>query len=102
MTIAPIACSRIPKWRLRPPYEPVSTLPPSAISVKVDGARSADPPTNSGTFAATHWITVSDDLRVAVIDPEAWNFGTSRSQPSGSLPAISRSNSGASSGWAWP
>ena len=30
----------------------------------------------------------SDALRVAVIEPEAWNFGTSASQPSGSSPAI--------------
>ena len=44
-----------------------STLPPSSISVSVDGARSAEPPTSSGTCAAAHWITLLDALRVAIV-----------------------------------
>ena len=66
-------------------------------SVSVDGARSADPPTSSGTCAAAHWSTVSEDLRVAVIVPDAWKRGTSASQPSGRSPATIRLNSAATS-----
>ena len=74
----------MPKCRLRPPYSPASTLPPPSISVSVDGARSAEPPTSSGTSAAAHWITSCDALRVAIMPASGPFFGTSAPKPSGS------------------
>ena len=41
--------------------------PPPLISVSVEGARSAEPPTSSGTCAAAHWITSWEALRVAIM-----------------------------------
>ena len=74
----------MPKCRLRPPYSPASTLPPPSIRVSVEGARSAEPPTSSGTSAAAHWMTSCEALRVAIM-PESGPFcGTSAPKPSGS------------------
>src|SRR5664280_110192 len=67
LTIAPIACSRTPKCRLRParlqppPSEPSLSWPGASgglkspwplSAVKVDGSRSAEPPTSAGSFGA--------------------------------------------------
>src|SRR5205823_5163403 len=72
-----MACSRMPKCRLRPlntsnsgssrswPFAR-STEPASLIKVSVDGARSADPPMTYGTCAASFWITCCETARVAV------------------------------------
>ena len=53
VAIAPIACSRTPKWRCRPPG--VSRRNDAALltSVLVDGARSASPPTRCGSRGET-------------------------------------------------
>ena len=50
-----MACSRMPKCRLRPPWLSASKSPaPSNVSrVLVDGARSAEPPISHGTFFAS-------------------------------------------------
>src|SRR5438309_1120184 len=47
---APIPCSRTPKWMLRAPQLPAATSPPCLKTTLVEVARSADPPTSSGSF----------------------------------------------------
>ena len=64
-----------------------STLPPPSISVSVEGARSAEPPTISGTSAAAHWMTSCEALRVAIMPASGPLAGTSAPKPSGSRPA---------------
>ena len=68
LRMAPIACSRMPKWRLRPAYSPAWKSPaPSKVSrVLVDGARSAAPPISQGTFWAIALRTRPDEIRVAI------------------------------------
>ena len=61
------------------------------MRVSVDGARSAEPPTSSGTLEATHWMTSCEALRVAIMPASGPFLGTSESQPSGSRPANMRS-----------
>ncbi len=63
------------------------------MRVSVDGARSAEPPTSSGTFEAAHWMISFEALRVAIMPASGPFFGTSESQPSGSRPANMRSSS---------
>ena len=64
---APMACSRMPKWMLRPP-----TCPPAgrrrrrtSMRVLVEGARSAEPPISHGIFLATALSTFADASRPA-------------------------------------
>ena len=113
--IAAIACSRTPKWTLRPaqPHSPPtapcrsagwndglwkSPAPLSAVSV--EGLRSAEPPTSSGTRAAIALMTLPPAERVAIGLSVAANFGSSASHPAGSSPFVTRSNSAARSGCA--
>ena len=98
-TIAPIACSRMPKWKLRPANAWCAIESAPSISVFVDGARSAEPPTSSGTVAASPLMHALELSRVAC-EPTPERSGSPCSQPSGSLPCSARSNSAASSGCA--
>ena len=101
-TAAPMACSRTPKWRFRPswPHAPPTTpcapsgsaaagsKSPCCLSqVKVDGLRSAEPPTSSGRRGASACITASDALRVASPLASAAKPGRPASQPGGQLAA---------------
>src|SRR5580765_3371146 len=67
LQMAVIACSRMPKWKLRPPYEPASKSPaPSKVSrVFVEGKRSAAPPISHGTVWHTAFSTLPEESRVA-------------------------------------
>ena len=84
--IEPIACSRTPKWRFRPPGLAAWRSPaPSNVSVVLfDGPRSAEPPSNHGTFCASALRTLPDASRPATPLASAGNIGRLRSQPSGS------------------
>src|SRR5258706_238790 len=57
-----MACSRMPKCMLRPPYESASKSPaPSKVMrVLVDGVRSAEPPISQGRVGATAFSTLAD------------------------------------------
>ena len=62
-----MACSRMPKWRLRPgPSGPKSPAPGNLSRVLVDGARSAEPPISQGTFLAMAFSTSPLVSRVAL------------------------------------
>ena len=114
--IAAIACSRTPKWRLRPRVAPFAADRPLAVgdlrspgsgsrpaplsAVSVEGLRSAEPPMSSGTRAAIALMTFPPAERVASGLSAVVKVGMSASQPFGSSPAITRSNSAARSGWA--
>src|SRR3984957_2381022 len=105
--IAPIACSRMPKCKVRPYQSAVNSF------VEIDGgpndltlsmvvlllpARSAEPPHNSGSFGPTADSTLPDAALVAnALDPGS-QCGMSASQPSGSSCAVNRSNSALRSG----
>ncbi len=90
----------MPQWKLRPPNAPGPTESTSLISVLVDSARSAEPPTSSGTAGAIALITLPLAARVAIGPSAAANVGTLASQPVGSSPMIWRHSSAASSGCA--
>src|SRR2546426_9658790 len=62
---APIPCSRTPKWILRAPQLPAATSPPFLKARFVEVARSADPPTSSGSLGAMACSTFPDAARVA-------------------------------------
>src|SRR6266576_3220292 len=62
---APIPCSRTPKWILRAPQLPAATSPPFLKARFVEVARSADPPTSSGSLGARAFSTFPDAARVA-------------------------------------
>ena len=68
------------------------------MSVLVELARSAEPPTSCGTRLAAHWIAMPDALRVAIPFGSASNRGTSSSKPAGISPRWMVSNSAALSG----
>src|SRR6266436_8172629 len=67
--IAPIPCSRTPKWTLRAPQFPADTSPPFLKTTFVELARSADPPTSSGSLGAMTFSTLPDAARVAWASP---------------------------------
>ena len=86
-TTAAIACSRMPKCRLRPPGVPGSKSPaPSNLSVVLfDGPRSAEPPRNHGMFCASTFSTWPDASRPATPFASAGNVGqVAGPSPSGS------------------
>ena len=62
----------------------------------MEGARSAEPPTSSGTLSAMALSTAPEAARVAICPPTS-NCGRARSQPSGSFPASVLWNSAAGS-----
>jgi hypothetical protein len=100
--IAADACSRIPKWKLRPERSSAWKSPaPSNVSrVLVDGARSAAPPSSHGTFRAIAFSTWAELSRLAIPLGSAGNSGISPSHPSGSSRRWIRRSSSARSGWA--
>ncbi len=61
-----MACSRTPKWRLRPSGRALEKAAAPAIAVLFDSARSAEPPTSSGRLAASAWIALPEAARVAI------------------------------------
>src|SRR3970040_19703 len=65
---AAIACSRTPKWKLRPAGFWALKLPTlSKVSrVLFDGAKSAEPPKSQGTFRATWLTTFPDEARLGI------------------------------------
>ncbi len=100
----PAACSRTPKCRLRPPRSATEKSPACAnvISVFVEGARSADPPTSHGTFGAIAFSTLPEASRPAMPLPSVGKVGRSASHPSGSSRFWISSSSAASFGCATP
>ena len=91
---AAIACSRTPKWMLRPAYDSGWKSPNPLRYVFVDGSRSAEPPTSSGKLPAIAFMTVPPASRVATLPFSAVNVG--QASVSGSLPSRARSNCAAS------
>src|ERR1700733_3292160 len=96
--IEPIECSRIPKWKLRPPRSSEVNEVYSFKLVSVEGARSADPPINAGKVDAIAFSTLPDAWRVAIFGSVALKTGNFSSQPFGSLSLLNNSYSAASSG----
>src|SRR5262245_39925624 len=100
---APMASSRTPKWKLRPPQfmglgpcsltvTPTGPKSPNGLSpfslggpsrVRVDGARSADPPISHGTALATSLSTLLEADRPATPFASVGNVGRDFSHPSG-------------------
>src|SRR3989304_4402751 len=84
---APIPCSRTPKWRFLPPGAASGrNSPASFMMVSVEGARSADPPASSGSFAAIAFSTLPEALRVAAAPASGANAGVPSSPPPGGAP----------------
>ena len=72
------------------------------MSVTVEVARSAAPPTRCGTAFAAHWIAFPEAARVAIgLSDGSKRGGGSASHSAGILPAWIASNSFALSGSAW-
>ena len=71
LRIAPIACSRTPKCRLRPAGESAwrSPAPGAVIAVFVEGVRSAEPPTSHGTSPAIVFNTRDDAAAFCCLRP---------------------------------
>ena len=63
--IAAMACSRTPKWKLRPAGVTACWSGTSLIRVLFEGARSAEPPISVGTCGATALMTLPEPTRVA-------------------------------------
>src|SRR5476651_2758115 len=63
----PIACSRIPKWKLRPLRFSEVNESYSFKLVSVDGDKSAAPPIRLGKLAAIAFNTLPDATRVAIL-----------------------------------
>lgn len=96
--MAPMPCSRTPKWTLRPPGVLDVNTPASFMNVLVEGFRSAEPPTIHGTFLAIALSTCPELSRVANPFGSALNTGMSLSQPAGMSRASIVSSSAASFG----
>ncbi|MDH6113333.1 hypothetical protein P3T34_005548 [Kitasatospora sp. MAP12-44] len=102
--VEPMACSRMPKWIVRPygsaDFSALSAGRKelsSSIVVRLDSARSAEPPHSSGMTAPSAFSASPLALRVAMSLP-AGKLGSCRFQPSGSSPFCIRSNSAARCG----
>src|ERR1700761_1012407 len=80
----PMACSRIPKWKLRPPRSSEVKEENSFRLVSVDGAKSAAPPIRLGKLPAIAFNTLPDAMRVANLPSAALNTGNLSFQPFGS------------------
>src|ERR1700744_349894 len=77
----PIACSRMPKWKLRPARFSDVKLSYSFKLVSVDGDRSAAPPIRFGNLAAIAFSALPDAIRVAVLGSDALYTGKLSFQP---------------------
>ena len=86
LTVAAIACSRMPKWRFLPLGVAHSRSPASSNFnvVLFEVPRSAEPPRNQGMFCASTFNTWPDASRPAMPLGSAGKFGRLRSQPAGS------------------
>src|ERR1700712_1046358 len=93
----PIACSRIPKWKLRPPRFSDVNESNAFKCVSVDGDKSAAPPINPGTLGAMAFNTLPDAWRVAILGSAALNVGKASNQPFGNSPLAANSYSAANS-----
>src|SRR6187402_2304948 len=67
----PMACSRIPKWKLRPLRFSEVNESYSFKLVSVDGDKSAAPPIKLGKLSAIAFSTLPDAMRVAILGSEA-------------------------------
>ena len=95
---APIACSLTPKCKLCPEKSPSLISPWPSRCVLVEGAKSAEPPSNEGSPREIAFITWPEAERVA-IGSEFSNMPVKpSSQPTGSLPCSESSSCWASSG----
>ena len=107
--IAPMPCSRMPKWRTRPCSGSAFHSSTERSSGRNDGAplmvvllepaRSADPPHSSGMSGAIALITWPDAARVATPLASAGKVGSASSSPSGSSRPFIRNSSAACSAW---
>ena len=90
LAIAAAACSRIPKWRLRPARSSgwKSPAPANVRRVLVDGARSADPPSSQARACAIALSTWPEESRLAMPFASAGNVGMSRVPAVRQLPAL--------------
>ena len=108
--IEPIACSRIPKCRVRPYGPPGHILVWNSAGVKLGSpsmvvlllsARSAEPPHSSGTITASAESTLPEAARVetafALPSFSVGKLGRFLAQPAGSSRRIIRSSSAAPS-----
>ena len=79
---AHMACSRMPKWKLRPPRSSgeKANEPSKVCSVIVEGARSPAPPSSHGTRLATALSTLPPETRVARPLGSGGKLGISASQ----------------------
>ena len=100
LRMAPMACSRMPKCRVRPYGWPGKRrdcrsagrkLGSPSMVVLLDSARSAEPPHSSGSFGASAVSTLPDAARVATPLASASQEGSASSQPGDSSPTTSRS-----------
>src|SRR3990167_3278499 len=64
-----MACSRTPKWRLRPAKLSLEMDGEALISLWFEPVRSAEPPTRAGISAAMALIALPDMPRVAPFAP---------------------------------
>ena len=71
------------------------------MSVRLDSARSAEPPTSIGSLGAITLMACWDALRVACFFGSANASSSPASQPEGRSPASAARSSAASSGSAW-
>ncbi len=100
LQIAPMACSRTPKWSVRPYGCPGNAAVACAAGtnesapfmvVLLLSARSADPPHSSGRVSASADSTCPEARRVAMPTSSGSNTGSASVQPSGSWRVRSRS-----------
>ena len=105
--IAPMACSRTPKWSVRPYGPPDHILvcrsagrneAAPLTAVLLLSARSAEPPHSSGRTGYRAARTSPEAFRVATPFGSASQAGRVSAQPSGSVRADSRSSSAPPSG----
>ncbi len=90
--------SRIPKCMLRPPQLPASRSDSPFMSVSVDSARSAEPPTSVFTTGPIALMIFCEEARVAIAPSLGVNCGSAFCQPAGSSPASAAVSSAARSG----
>ena len=93
--MAPMACSRTPKRRLRSAYEFFWKSPYIFMSVMLEGARSADPPRKPGMAGAErveHGLRVQARRQALVLGVKD---GSAVSQPGGQLAGEHRRELGA-------
>ncbi len=98
LRIAPMPCSRMPKWKLRPANASRATAGESAMRVRVEGSRSALPPASAGTSAAARCSTTLPWARVAAAPRGASAISRSKRSAGTRVPSWS-SQRAASSGW---